>query len=144
MNSAGTKMSWAGRIISGVVIAFLLFDGVIHLIRIAPVVDGFGRLGLPIELAVALGIAELICLGLYAYPRTAALGAILLTGYLGGAVAIQLRAGNPLFGETLFPVYVGVLVWGGVYVRQPQLRAPIPVTKAPAAGERAAAAALRQ
>lgn len=86
---------WAGRIISGLVIAFMLFDGVIHLMKIAPVVQAFQELGWPISLSVVLGIIELLCVVIYLYPRTSMLGAILLTGYLGGAVVTQLRVGHP-------------------------------------------------
>jgi len=127
---ASSKLVWAGRILSGVTIAFLLFDGVIHLTKVAPVVQAFAQLGFPIGLAVALGLLEIVCVALYGYPRTAILGGICLTGYLGGAVAMQLRVGNPLFGETLFPVYVGLLVWGGLYPREPRLHALLPLSRA--------------
>ena len=100
---ASSKLVWAGRILSGVTIAFLLFDGVIHLTKVAPVVQAFAQLGFPVRLALGLGILEIVCVALYGYPRTAILGGICLAGYLGGAVAMQLRVGNPLFGETLFP-----------------------------------------
>ncbi len=114
---------WAGRILTGVTGLFLLMDAVTHLLRVPPVVQAFARIGVPVSLAVPIGALELVCLAAYLLPRTAALGAILLTGYLGGAVAIQLRAGSPLFAEALFPVYVGVLVWGGLLLRRPGLRA---------------------
>src|SRR6266850_1469494 len=90
------KMIWTGRILSALGILFLLFDSVIHLMAIAPVVDAFKQLGYPVELAVPLGIVELICLIIYVIPRTSILGAVLLTGYLGGAVATQVRVGAPL------------------------------------------------
>lgn len=125
--AVSNKELWAGRVISGLVIAFMLFDAVIHLAKIAPVVKAFQDLGWPISLAVPLGIIELLCVVIYAFPRTSALGAILLTGYLGGAVVAQLRVGSPLFGETLFPVYIGILVWAGLYLREPRLRRFIPV-----------------
>ena len=125
-SSVSGKSLWAGRIITGLVAAFLLFDAVIHLMKPAPVVDAFAKLGLPLSLAVTLGIVELVCVVLYVVPRTSILGAILLTGYLGGAIATQMRTGNSLFGEVLFPVYVGVLVWGGIYLRDDQLRTLIP------------------
>jgi hypothetical protein len=115
------RISWGGVAASGLVSLFLLFDAVIHLAKIAPVVDAFARLGIPIGLAVALGVIELACVLLYVYPRTAVLGAILLAGYLGGAVVTHLRAGSSLFGETLFPIYVGILVWGGLYLRERRL-----------------------
>jgi hypothetical protein len=124
--SPSTKTLWTGRILSGFVTAFLLFDATIHLLKPAPVVEGFAKLGFPIRLAVPLGIIMLVCLLLYVVPRTSILGAILLTGYLGGAVATQMPTGNSLFGEVLFPVYVGVMVWGGLYLRDARLRTLIP------------------
>ena len=120
------KLLWTGRIVSGLVTAFLLFDAIIHLLKPAPVVEGFAKLGFPIRLAVPLGVVELVCILLYVIPRASILGAILLTGYLGGAVAIQLPTGNPFFGEVLFPVYVGIFLWGGIYLRDEQLRTLIP------------------
>jgi hypothetical protein len=108
------------------VTAFLLFDAVIHLLKPAPVVEAFAKLHLPLSLAVELGIVELLCLVLYVIPRTSILGAVLLTGYLGGAVATQMTTSNSLFGEILFPVYVGVLVWGGIYLRDDRLRTLFP------------------
>jgi hypothetical protein len=124
--SISKKAVWTGRIASGLVTACMIFDATIHLMKPAPVVEGFARLGFPIRLAVTLGIIALICVVLYVIPRTSILGAILLTGYLGGAVAIQLPTGNSLFGEKLFPVYVGVIVWGGLYLRDGRLRTLIP------------------
>jgi DoxX-like family len=103
-SSLPKKSIWAGRITSGFVVAFLLFDAGIHLIKPAPVVEGFAKLRFPLRLAVPLGIIELVCILLYVIPRTSILGAILRTGYLGGAIAIQLPTGNSLFGEVLFPV----------------------------------------
>src|SRR5271169_2208318 len=130
-NQAGTGFAskgfiWTGRIFSGFVAAFLLFDAVIHLMKPAPVVEGFAKLGFPLRLAVPLGITELVCILLYVVPRTSILGAILLTGYLGGAIAIQLPTGNSLFGEVLFPVYIGVILWGGIYLHDDRLRTLIP------------------
>jgi hypothetical protein len=124
--STSKKSVWAGRIISGLITAFMIFDGVIHIMRPAPVVDGFAKLNFPLRFAVPLGIVELLCIVLYVLPSTSILGAILLTGYLGGAVAIQLPAGNPFFGEILFPVYIGVFLWGGIYLRDARLRALVP------------------
>ena len=121
-----TKSVWAGRIISGLITAFMIFDAVIHLMKPEPVVEGFAKLNFPLRLAVPLGIVELFCILLYVIPSTSILGAILLTGYLGGAVAIQLPTGNPFFGEILFPVYIGVFLWGGIYLRDARLRALIP------------------
>jgi hypothetical protein len=124
--SPSKKSLWTGRILSGLMGAFLLFDAGIHLLKPAPVVEAFAKLNLPIRFAVTLGIVELLCVALYAIPATSILGAILLTGYLGGAVAIQMTSGNPFFGEVLFPVYVGVILWGGLYLRDERLRALIP------------------
>src|SRR5271169_2395777 len=124
--SISKKSLWAGRITSGFIVAFLLFDAVIHLMKPAPVVEGFAKLGFPLRLAVPLGITELVCILLYVVPRTSILGAILLTGYLGGAIAIQLPTGNSLFGEVLFPVYIAVIVWGGIYLHDDRLRTLIP------------------
>src|ERR1700730_10632021 len=125
--SLSKKSIWAGRITSGFVVAFLLFDAVIHLMKPVPVVEGFEKLRFPLRFAVPLGIIELVCILLYVIPRTSILGAILLTGYLGGAIAIQLPTGNSLFGEVLFPVYIGVILWGGICLRDAQLRALIPL-----------------
>jgi hypothetical protein len=124
--SISRKSLWTGRILSGFVTAFLLFDAVIHLLRPAPVVEAFARLHLSLSLAVELGIIELVCIALYVIPRTSILGAILLTGYLGGAIATQLPTSTSLFGEILFPVYVGAIVWGGLYLRDDRLRTLVP------------------
>jgi hypothetical protein len=116
------KSLWTGRVLSGLVTAFMIFDAVIHLMKPVTVVQAFAQLGFPLGLAPVLGIIELVCVVLYVIPRTSILGAILLTGYLGGAIAIQLRVGNPFFSQSLFPVYVGLMVWGGIYMRDERLR----------------------
>ena len=116
------KKLWTGRILSALGILFLLFDSVIHLMVIQPVVDAFKQLGYPVDVAVPLGIIELVCLIIYVIPRTSILGAVLLTGYLGGAVATQVRVSAPLFSTELFPIYIGVLIWGGLYLRDERLR----------------------
>ncbi len=125
--SASKKMLWTGRIVSAVVVLFLLFDSVIKFIKPAPVIEASAHLGLPDSLVVVLGIILLACTAIYAIPRTSILGAILLTGYLGGAVATHLRIGDPLFSQALFPVYMGVLLWGGLFLREDRLRALIPL-----------------
>jgi hypothetical protein len=112
----------AGQVISLVVTAFLLFDAVIHMLAIGPVVESFRELGFPAGQALPIGIVELACLALYAVPRTSVLGAVLLTGYLGGAVCAHFRAESPLFSTTLFPVYVGIAVWAGLYLRDARVR----------------------
>ncbi len=120
---------WAGRIMSALSVLFLLFDSVIHMMQIDPVVESFTQLGYPLSLALPIGILELVCLVVYVVPRTSILGAILVTGYLGGAIATSLRVGNPLFSHVLFPAYVGVLVWGALYLRDDRLRALIPLRR---------------
>ena len=117
------KTLWTGRIMSGIVVLFLIFDGVTKVITIKPVVDGMHQLGYPVPLAPVIGSILLICVVLYVIPRSAPLGAILLTGYLGGAVASQLRIGLPLFSYTLAPIYVAALAWGGLYLRDSRVRA---------------------
>jgi len=114
--------------LSGLVVAFMLFDGVIKLVPLDVVVEATAQLGFPASpsLARILGILGLICTALYAFPRTSVLGAILLTGYLGGTVATHLRAGSPIFSHMLFGVYLGVMIWGGLYLRDDRLRELIP------------------
>jgi len=122
VNHSVRTTSWTGRILSTVVVLFMAFDGVIHVLKPAPVAEAFARLGYPIGTSVALGILELAITALYAIPRTAALGAVLLTGYLGGAVATQVRAGSTAF-EIIFPVIIGALTWGGLALRDSRIRA---------------------
>ena len=118
---------WTGRILSGVVVLFLIPDGVIKFIKPAPVVDAFAHLGWPLNQAFTLGVLLLACTVLYVIPRTSVLGAILLTGYLGGAVATHLRVGDPLFSHVLFPTYLGTMLWLGLYLRDDRLRALVPL-----------------
>jgi hypothetical protein len=120
---------WAGRIISGLVVAFCLFDAAIKIIKLPAALEGTMRLGYPASTVFPIGIVLLACVALYAIPRTSILGAILLTGYLGGAVASNVRVGNPLFGNILFPVYVGVLLWLGLCLRNERLRDFIPLVR---------------
>ena len=119
---------WIGRILSGIVILFLLVDGAIKLVPIAAVTETMQQLGYPpnVETARILGILTLACTALYAYPRTSILGAILLTGYLGGAMATHFRVGSPLFSHLLFGFYLGLMVWAGLYLRDERLRGLIP------------------
>lgn len=120
---------WIGRILMGLVVLFMLFDGVTHAMQIPPVMDAFKQLGYPASVALEIGIVELVCLALYIIPSTSVLGAILLTGYLGGAVATNLRIDAPLFSNILFPVYVGLFLWGGLYLCNERLRALFPLQK---------------
>src|SRR5256885_10648058 len=119
----------AGWVMSGLVIAFMIFDGAIKLVPLQAVTSSSLELGLPttVEFARGLGVLGLICTGLYAVPRTSVFGAILLTGYFGGAVATQVRIGAPLFSNILFGVYLGLLTWRGLYLRDARLRALIPL-----------------
>ncbi len=116
-------MLWAGRVISGLAIAMLIFSAVMKLAGPDPVVKEFTRLGYTTEnIAVAIGILELACVIIYAIPQTAVLGAILLAAYLGGATATHVRISDPFFG----PVIGGVLVWLGLWLREPRLRSLVP------------------
>jgi DoxX-like family len=126
-----SSLVWTGRVFSGLVIAFLLFDSAIKLVPVRPVIETMEDLGFASTpaLARALGLLLLLCTLLYATPKTALPGAMLLTGYLGGAIAIHLRAGSPLFSHLLFPVYMGLLMWAGLLLRSPQARAAFALSK---------------
>jgi hypothetical protein len=113
---------WAGRIMSGLVILFLLVDAIVKFLNIPAVAETFAQLGWPVALANTVGIILLVCTILYVIPRTSALGAVLLTGYFGGAIATHVRVGNPLFSHVLFPIYLAILMWGGLYARNSKVR----------------------
>ena len=113
---------WAGRILSAFAILFLAFDTIIKVLNLAPAVEATTQLGYPASLVVTIGLIELACLAVSVIPRTAVPGAILLTGYLGGAIATQVRAGSSLF-SVVFPVIMGALIWGGLFLRDERLRA---------------------
>jgi hypothetical protein len=119
---------WTGRIISGVAVAFLLFDGVTKLMKVTQVLEATAQLGYPERSIPVMGILLLVCTAVFVIPRTAVLGAILLTGYLGGATAAQVRVSHPLF-ETTFPIIFGVLIWAGTVLREDRLRALIPLRR---------------
>jgi hypothetical protein len=122
----GSKRLWVGRIISAVPVMFLILDAVIKLMKVPAVVEAFGRLGVPLSLAPGIGILALICTAVYVVPRTTVLGAVLLTGYLGGAVATQVRAQSGVF-EVILPIIIAALVWGGLFLRDDRLRAFLPL-----------------
>lgn len=122
------KRLYTGRAISILAVLFLLFDSFGHLAKPAPVADAFVRLGMPLGLSFGIGILGLVCTVLYAIPRTSILGAILLTGYLGGATAVNLRVSDPTF-ETLFPVLFGVVIWAGIFLRDRALHTLLPVSR---------------
>ena len=120
VQSSGAAL-WTGRIASTIAVLFMTMDAVMHLAKPAPVTTSFAQLGVPLGMSVPIGVVALACAALYAIPRTAVIGAVLLTGYLGGAIAIQARAGAALF-PTLFPLIVGALVWGGLWLRDERAR----------------------
>ena len=124
-NTVQHRIGWA---MSGLVIAFMLMDATMKLLALPVVLESGVPLGFPgVGMAHALGTILLICTVLYIAPQTAVLGAVLLTGYLGGAVATHVRVGSPLFSHVLFGVYLGVLLWGGLYLRDPRLRELLPL-----------------
>ena len=127
----GRSALWAGWILSGMVILFLLADGGMKLVPIPIVTQTMEQLGYPptAELARTLGVLTVLCTLLYAWPPTAVLGAILLTGYMGGAIATHLRVGSPLFTHLMFGLYLGLMIWGGLYLREPRLHALIPLRR---------------
>ena len=126
VESSAKKRSTAGYVLTGLVAAFLTFDTVMKLLQLAPAVQGTTELGYPAGTVVVIGAIELVCLVLYLIPPTSVLGALLLTGYLGGAIATHVRVGSPLPTHTLFPVYVALMVWGGLCLRESRLRALLP------------------
>lgn len=123
------RRPWAGYIISALPALFLLMDAVGKFVRPEPVVTGTVELGYSESVILPIGVTLLVCTILYIIPRTAVLGAILLTGYLGGAVATHVRVGNPVFTHMLFPVYVGALLWLGLYLRDGRLRELVPIRR---------------
>jgi hypothetical protein len=122
----GKGKLWTGRVLSGLALAFFAFDCSMKVLQLAPAVEGTKELGYPAHSVFTIGLIQLACVLLYAVPRTAALGAILLTGYLGGAIATHVRVENPLFSHILFPIYIAALVWGGPYLRDARLSVLLP------------------
>lgn len=115
-----------GRVLSGIVAALLTLDSVGKLMQVQPVIDGTLQLGYPTDLVFPLGVTLLLCVIAYIVPATSVLGALLLTGYLGGAVATHVRVGSPVFSHVLTPVYLAIVLWLGLVVRDPRLRALLP------------------
>jgi len=120
---------WTSYALSGVAVLFLTFDVGFKLVQSSAAVEGTAQLGYPASSVLGIGIIELVCLILYVVPRTSVLGAVLFTGYLGGAIATHVRLANPLFTHILFPVYVAALLWGGLYLREERLRELLPVRR---------------
>jgi len=116
----------AGIVSTSVAALFLAFDTILKVLALAPAVEGTTSLGYQADSVLWIGGIEMVCLVLYLVPRTAVLGALLMTGYLGGAVATHVRIASPLLTHTFFPVYVALILWAGLYLREPRLRALVP------------------
>lgn len=127
--TSSDKAIWTGRVLSTVAVLFLTMDTAMKLLLVPVAVAGTKQLGYPVNVIFPLGVVSLVCLILYLIPRTSILGAILWTGYLGGAVATHVRVGDPLFSHILFPVYVALMLWGGLWFRDARVRALIPVRR---------------
>ena len=127
----GKRSTMIGWALSGLVILFLVMDMAMKFAVLQPVIDTSAQLGWPTDSGTIRTLATILLVGtlLYAWPRTSVLGAILLTGYLGGAVATHVRVGSPLFSHDLFGVYLGVIAWGGLWFRDPRIRALIPISR---------------
>jgi uncharacterized membrane protein (UPF0182 family) len=135
MMQSGTQLEsvskgrlWTGRIISALVVLFLLFDSITKVLKVRAVIEASAQLGFPVSAIVTIGVILLVCTVLYVIPQTAVLGTILLTGFLGGAVAANIRIGNPIF-NTLFPIIFAALAWTGIFLREPRLSTLIPFRK---------------
>jgi hypothetical protein len=126
-SSVSKAVLWTGRVMSVLPVLLILFGSLMKLMKTAAVIEGFARAGLPERLIIPVGLIELICIAVYAIPRTAVLGAILMTGLLGGATITELRIGGATWP---IPVILGMLAWGGLYLREVRLRELIPVRKA--------------
>jgi hypothetical protein len=120
---------WTGRVLTTIAVLFLAMDATMKLLQPKAVVEGTMQLGFPAHIILPLGIIQAVCLALYLLPRTSILGAILWTGYLGGAIATHVRLDNPLFTHILFPVYLALFLWGGLWFRSAALRTLIPLRK---------------
>ena len=116
----------AGYVLTALVALFLTFDTMLKVLALGPAMEGTTQLGYPASSVRVIGMIELMCLTLYLVPNTSVFGGLLLTGYLGGAIATHVRVGNPLFTHILFPIYVALLLWGGLFLREPRLRELVP------------------
>jgi len=126
VESSAKKCSIAGCALTAFVALFLTCDTVLKVLQLAPAMQGTTELGYPASSVLVIGVIELVCLVLYLIPVTSVLGALGLTGYLGGAIATHVRIGSPLLTHTLFPIYVALMVWGGLYLRENRLRELLP------------------
>jgi len=129
-NAVSKPKIWTGRILTGLAVLFLLFDSITKILLVDAVVKASAGMGFSLETVQQVGVILLVCVVVYIIPQTSILGAVLLTGYLGGAVVTNLRAGTPLFTNVLFPVYFGIIVWGGIFLRDARLRALFPIRTA--------------
>lgn len=128
-NKTSKAKLWTSYVMSGLVILFMLLDSIMKFVKPQEVIDGTVALGFGVEHLPVIGALGLISTLLYIFPRTTVLGAVLLTGYFGGAVATHVRLNNPLFSHILFTVYFGILIWGGLWLRNSKLRELLPLTK---------------
>jgi hypothetical protein len=128
VHAPGRTTIWTGRALSAIAALFLALDTVMKVLHLTPAVTATVAIGYPEAVVVPIGVIEAVCLGLYLVPRTTVLGAVLLTGYLGGAVASKVRIGAPLASDTLFPIYVAVLIWMGLWLRDRRARAMLAPT----------------
>ena len=129
MSSVSKKTRVVSYVLTALVALFLTFDTVLKVLQLAPAMEGTTQLGYRSESVLTIGVIELVCLALFLVPQTSVFGALLLTGYLGGAIATHVRVGNPLFSHVLFPIYVALLLWGGLYLREPRLRELLPLRR---------------
>jgi hypothetical protein len=120
--SNSRAVRWVGTGATAMAVAFLAFDAAMKVLQVAPAVEGTAQLGYPAGVLLPLGLIQVACLALYLTPRTAVLGAVLWTGYLGGAIATHVRVESPLLTHTLFPIYVAALLWAGLWVRDARVR----------------------
>ena len=123
------RARWTGRVLSALAVLFLVLDAVAKLLRLEPVLEGARQLGYSADATFGIGLTLLACVVVHVVPRTSVLGAVLLTGYLGGAVATHMRVGDPLPTHTLFPLYVAALLWGGLWLRDRRVRALLAPTR---------------
>ena len=128
-NTVSKTQRWISYIMSGLVILFMLLDSIMKFVKPPEVIEGTLALGFAEHHIIIIGTLGLLSTLLYAFPRTSVLGAILLTAYFGGAVATHVRLDNPLFSHTLFTVYFGILIWGGLWLRNTKLRELLPLVK---------------
>lgn len=122
-------MLWTGRVLTGLFSLFLLMDASMKVIKADVVVQTTAKMQLPENMIVPIGVIELVCLALYLWPRTAVLGAVLFTGVMGGAISAHWRLGDPLFSHVLFGVYLGCIMWAGLWLRDARVRSILPIKR---------------